>query len=404
MARAKAMRRLGRPALLAALLGLTTAPGQAETVLPGDLVTLQITEWRSVTGEAMEWPALRGPYPVTADGALDLPFIGRVPAVNRDGQALAQEIGNRLRQTLALTEQVELRLQITERAPVIVGGLARRPGAVDFLPGMTVRRAIALAGGLAGAGGEDTLPGYLSVSAQAAQLARAEGDLMLRIARLRAERDGQPKAVFPEPALLGPDGVARIADEAAILTLRHTAAARKVDLVQGRIALFSAEIATLQDKAAGLESQRALARAERDRVADLIGRGLAQSSRLLDAEQRLAAIESQSLDVGTATLRARQSLATAETELVQLDETRASDVLEALQRAETELADTRQRLGLQRGLIALMVPGGGMADAGGLVVTVSSAGGGMRLANWDSPLMPGDLVEIALPEGAGSDG
>lgn len=387
---------------MGALLALSCLlpPGQAvaEVLKPGDVVELRIVEWSGIKGEMREWTALKGPFTIAPDGWLDVAFAGRFAAADRNSGDVATDIAARLRETLALTSQVEMRLSIITRAAVILGGLARRPGPVDFQPGMTVRHAVALAGGVGTPHGETSVTSHMAVATELARLRRTEGDLMLRIARLEAERDGASQASFPPAALLGDDGRARIAGETAILALRQQSAARKVELIDSRIALFTAEITTLEEKSRGLDRQRGLVSGERDKVAAMVDRGLALSSRLLEAETRLSAIESQALDVGTAVLRARQSLAAAQNERIQLDETRVTEVLATLQRAESDLSDTRNRLELQRSLLGMALPVGQTGpDMAGVIVTITPASGGKpQVAAWDSPLAPGDLVEIGL--------
>ncbi|MPQ93029.1 polysaccharide biosynthesis/export family protein [Thioclava sp. JE_KL1] len=387
-----------------AVTALTAFPAYAEKLEAGDVVSLNIVEWRSVAGEMAQWAALKGPYEISSDGALDIGFIGKVETKGREAEAVAEEISARLKDTLALTEQLDVQLSITQRAPVIVGGLARKPGPVDFTSGMTVRHALALAGGLTGVSGDGTMSQYLSIAAQEAQLARQEGDLRLRIARLDAEQAGTTDANFPTAASLGQDGELRVAQEQSLLKLRLDSAKRKSELVDGQVTLLTQEIDKLQQKSKGLDHQRELIAEQRDKVAQLVDRGLSPSNRAIEAEQKLAAIQSQILDVDTAILRSRQALARAENDRLDLGAGRITQLLNDKQKAESELSDVRERLDLQRGLMRLAVPsaiGAGLAgEEGGpqLQVVVTPAGGGTAktVADFDTRLSPGDLVEVTL--------
>lgn len=91
---------------------------------------------------------LSGIYQVAGDGSIDFPLVGRVLV----GGLQPQEIQTAIRQSL-----VDLRLfrdpQVTVRVTqyrskkVSVLGQVQRPGVFDWLEGMTLMNAIALAGG-----------------------------------------------------------------------------------------------------------------------------------------------------------------------------------------------------------------------------------------------------------------
>ncbi len=395
-----------RPALGAvAVAALLCGPGVAlaDLIAPTDILSLRVIEWQSLDGTLREWTALNGPYEVHADGTIEVPFVGRIVAAGRATEDLGAQIASSLTELLALPALPAALVEIDRRGPVIVGGMVRLPGEIDFRDGMTARHAVALAGGMAASTPEGALMQRLNAEAQVQILGAEETGLVLKAIRLRAERDGLATADFPDPSKLSTVSAALVEQEQSLLTLRHERIERELVLVDGRRDLLNREISALEEKATVLQAQKALATEQRDATLALNQRGLAVNARLLDAEQTLGSVETQLLDVSTAKLRAGQALAVAETERLELVEGRAVDTVAELQKTETELTDVRARLALQTAVAALSglnatgasAPGA----AGGAIVSIlrKTSDGMQRVeVNWDAPLLPGDLVEVTF--------
>lgn len=385
----------------AALAALASAalPAAAETIAPDDVLSLRVTEWLPVERELRVWEAFGGSYPVGADGRVVLPHIGPIEAAGIDTADLGERIGAALMEHFALAAPPDASVAVAGRPPVLVGGAVRAPGEVPFTPGMTARHAIALAGGALAPASEDTglMVQRLTAEAQLGVLAAEEAALALRRARLRAELDGAETLGAVEAE--GPAARALRADEERLLTLRRERLARDLELIDGRIELLTQEIAALEAKEEALGRQRAIAEEARARAASLADRGLVVNDRLVDAERTLVLVETQLLDVSTAKLRARQQRTQAEGERVQLVEGRAADLLAELQNVELELAATRERMALQDAVAAFLT--GGLAEPdriAGFEVVVRRAGGAAAPGGLDTPLRPGDLVEVVRPD------
>lgn len=102
----------------------------------GDRLSVQ------VYGEA----ELSKEYAIGSNGRLSFPFIGEVPVMG----LTAIEVGQRLTEALRGDYLIDPKVTVTvvRYRPIYVNGEVKSPGAMDFEPGLTVRQAISLAGGM----------------------------------------------------------------------------------------------------------------------------------------------------------------------------------------------------------------------------------------------------------------
>lgn len=192
-------------ALLALALLPKLASAESYRLQPGDVLELR------VAGRA----DIRESMPVNIDGEIVVPLAGVMPAAGRALSEISDEIRQRIAMTalpvsndrgLSSAEHVHpslVSVSLRGYRPVYVDGAVRRPGAHDFVPGLTVRQVIALAGGTSPV--EDSEDPALRMIALRSQLedlrARALAS-QAKIDRLRAEIAEAPT---PGP---GTDGTA----------------------------------------------------------------------------------------------------------------------------------------------------------------------------------------------------
>src|SRR5688572_19455577 len=81
-----------------------------------------------------------GPFMVEADGSIDYPFLGRIPAAGLTGRELGSSIGQRLvaAQILVGTPQVTIELLQTPNKKVTVSGAVASRGEFMFAGELTV--------------------------------------------------------------------------------------------------------------------------------------------------------------------------------------------------------------------------------------------------------------------------
>ena len=179
--------------LLAVLLAPLPAQAEGYVLQPGDRVDIRVAGL----------PNLDRDLRIGADGTLSLPLIGRVSLGGQTVGAAEQDVARRFgevasrqrtlegRETLFPISPSEVSLSVTEFLPVYVSGEVKAPGAFAFTPGLTVRRALTLSGGI----GQDL--GY--VRDPMAQIAQVQGNidafgaelaaLDVRVRRYQAELD-----------------------------------------------------------------------------------------------------------------------------------------------------------------------------------------------------------------------
>lgn len=396
-----------RAAAFAAMLAGSSgaAKAQGATLLPLGTVRLQVLDWDAVEQAVRDWPALSGEYRIDAQGLMTVPFIEPIPTAGLDAGIVAGMIADRLRERFALSEAPVATLVPVDLPTIVVGGMVREPGAIEFRPGMTVRHAVALAGGLDEVltPGTSAMRDYVESEAQL----RILDDRLRRqnavLARLEAERAGTGGIVRPA-ALASPEDDALMAEQAEILERRRASQMSDLDALAEQIDLFRAEVASLEAKVAATERQRDLSRELFENAQSLAERGLARNDRLVDAERSLISAENQLLDISTAILRARQAISVAIRERETLVAARLADVAQQILDLRGELVETEARLAATERLVLLDADRTALAmsDPEALPaprVTLYREGPGAAEleANLDTVLMAGDLVSLALP-------
>ena len=145
-----ATRATTRTGLAACLLALSALPAAAEyRIGPGD--TIEVT--------ALSIPTFKQEATVSTDGTVMVPLLGDVPAAGLTVAELRQSLQKALpakavrqrnsegKESIAVLEPDEIGVRISKYQPVYLSGDVTKQGEHPFHPGMTVRQAIALAGG-----------------------------------------------------------------------------------------------------------------------------------------------------------------------------------------------------------------------------------------------------------------
>lgn len=131
----KLFRQSGRIGLLICALPWL-APAWADYQLaPGDMVQI------AVYGEDDLSPSIR----VDEGGRISYPFLGNMSVSGLTTEQLRQVIHDGLKGDYLIDPKVSV--SIAEYRPFYVGGAVNSPGNFSFEPGMTVRKALSLAGG-----------------------------------------------------------------------------------------------------------------------------------------------------------------------------------------------------------------------------------------------------------------
>jgi protein involved in polysaccharide export with SLBB domain len=217
------------------------------------------------TGDVLRVSVLGEPsYPleVVIDdaGSISLPLLGEIPARGLTPGALSQAIQLAFRQQKLILKPF-VKVEIGQHRPFFIAGAVANPGSYPFQPGITVRHALAIAGGFrpsATSGGVPALE-IADLRSSRANLTIEEYRLKVRLARLNAESRQDKSFVAPSdpPIELGPSLIREIvASEQAQLEARLAA-------FKDEISYFEASLVRARKEA----DMIAVAREEREKTA-----------------------------------------------------------------------------------------------------------------------------------------
>ncbi len=102
---------------------------------PGDQLTIR------VFGEQELSPTLR----IDDQGRINYPFLGQLNVQGKTASEIEREISGGLKGPYLVDPKVSV--AIAQYRPFFINGEVRTPGSYEFQPGLTVRKAISLAGG-----------------------------------------------------------------------------------------------------------------------------------------------------------------------------------------------------------------------------------------------------------------
>lgn len=400
-------RRTVRAGLLTALLAGTVvcpvvaAAADAYRLQPGDVIAI------SVAG----LPDMNLQAPVQMDGTLSVPLVGALAVTGLSLAEARAEIQGALagrllpgflpdgREVTRSVEREQVSAVILSYRPVFVSGPVVRPGEVSFQPGMTVRQALAAAGGVLQA--VPSVTSTISLRAAYAEAWHAALAASIRVWRLRRELD-DTVADFDAgawPAL--PEQEGWIADalriEIELRDARLEAEVRERTFLEQTLHQADAQVAVLREQ---LEIEKRNERMD----ADALATALRATSKGTYAQSRVAEVQSTALFSATRRLQTESNLMSMERrqtevarDLERLDEQRRLDRLSELR--DARVAEARDLARLESATDALNVAGvasSGRADSAALRILIVRDGVELaEAAGYDSPILPGDVLEIS---------
>ena len=349
-------------------------------------------------------PQLSGQFIVDGGGGVLLPLAG---SVSLSGLTLAEAqklIQDRFADGVLVQPAVSVR--ITEYRPIFVTGSVRKPGSYRFMIGQSVKAAIAAAGG-EGAPLEQSFNGavsdYITAEERVRQLEANHAVLLLRKARLEAQRDGNEN--FAMPMLVGFSRrnvdfeLAYSAENDTLSRLAETYRSQ-VQALQSQRPRMGAEIDAVTDQMAKQKEHLAIVN---DHLADLehlFAKGLLRKDVLLSEQIQKTLVEGQLSNFQAQVAHLRQTMGDLD---IRLGDVKANYLRQTL----TELQDTSQRLrevetsiGPARRLLEIKSQGAGSDfDEPEYSIRISRVrDGGMVTvdATEETMLSPGDVVEVKL--------
>ena len=289
-----------------------------------------------------EWPSLTGEFVVGANGALNLPLIGAVPARGRDIAELTTDISQRLQEKAQLGKTPETIVDIAQYRPFYILGGVERPGSYEYRPDMLVVNAIAIAGGLYRVDWSterDTIAARGQARIAAVQLSQ----LRAKELRLKAEFDGVES--FPQsPADWSIAELEFVEHERRLFSARLEHYRNQYEAHGETIVLLNGEIESLEGQITSAHKQENSVKRELEDVRGLVARSLAPAPRILPIERTLAQIEREQKEIATAIMRARQQINTVKIQREALKDERRSSALTELQTLEAQRKELEQQI------------------------------------------------------------
>ncbi|WGH78917.1 polysaccharide biosynthesis/export family protein [Jannaschia ovalis] len=347
---------------------------------------------------------------VDLDGNIRLAELGSIAAAGRSLDEVKAAIERGMAED-GFSGVSFVSVEVAGYAPVVVTGFVERSGAYDFLPGMTVGAALALAGGVGSDSGGGPDPDVLLASAgrRVTLAAGAITDAVATITRLEAALSGAPLPLGlpPDYAELVPEE--RRAEIGVLLELEGARLSVERARETAQLASWESEIADYAEQARLLDARIAVKtqslqrlETEFDDLEGLRSQGLATVARTSTLQQRLADDREELLALETAKIAARRARSLAERNRDAFLSDQRLERLDGLRRTRAELQDaTRSYRVAVDELVAVGDDSAGfsvLAEVLDLRFTIRSARPDRPAAaiDRDTPVLPGDILTVEV--------
>ncbi|MDP4005833.1 polysaccharide biosynthesis/export family protein [Methylobacterium sp. NEAU K] len=391
-------------------------PASAEyRISAGD--TLEVT--------ALSIPAFKQEATVGIDGTIMVPLLGEVPAVGLTLTELRQILQKSLpakavrqrnsdgKESIAVIEPDEIGVRIAKYQPVYLSGDVTKQGEHPFHPGMTVRQAIALAGGynLLRFRMENPVVETANLRAEYdsvwASIARESANvwrLKAIIAAARADKAPAPPPAATDAALGAPGSRATVAQKLAEqqLRLQISDITKEKEHLQRSLARSQTQLASLTEQQAKEKEGVTADADEYDQVRALFQRGAVVTTRLTDARRSVLLSSTRALQTLVQVTQLERDKSDVARKLERVDDQQALDALEKLQVAESNLTALRSRLNsvndklVYTGALRTQLLSGSRARASLAVFRQNKTSPDKIDAAEETELQPGDVVEVLL--------
>lgn len=298
----------------------------------------------SVLGEA------NYPVEVSVDdaGAITLPMLGAVGARGHTTTSLAAEIRRAFAAGNLIIESF-VHVDMAGYRPFFISGAVANAGAYPFTPGITVRHAIAIAGGFRALPAGDAVPALriADLRSERAELLIEEFRHQIRLNRLQVEHADAGE--FAAPLQIAPELSAALVND--ITASEHQQLAARQAAFDNELAYLTASLEraredakmaalVLEDRTKALESQKR----QFDIQRGLQGKGLATNTNVAAAERVLNSYQIDLSDAQFQQLRTSQDLMTLESTIRKKREDHELDILTQIQEAQIEIGKARSKL------------------------------------------------------------
>ncbi|WP_281401831.1 polysaccharide biosynthesis/export family protein [Microvirga soli] len=379
-------------------------------------------EYRLRPGDAVEMTIigaqeLRVRSPIAFDGTISLPLLGQAEAADLTLSELrakvVQQVSSKIyrqrtpegREIAHVLSPDDISLTVAEYRPIYLNGDVTRPGEQPFRPGMTVRQAVAVAGGY------DVMRFRMNNPIlESADLKAEYQSLWIEFARIQAQtwrlRTELGEDVSPTPKLdlpVSPETVQKF-----VGTEREQLKVRKSDLDKEKSRLRDAidqakmQLRVLAEKKAKDEEGNQADNSDLERLRQLLEKGTTINVRISEARRAALMSSTQLLQTIVEISNIERQQTEYARQLERTDDQRRMSVLTELQEANLRIAQVTTRLQTvsekllyTSTLQSQLVRGSGGRPS--FEVFRSGRNGRERIdADEETKLLPGDVVDITL--------
>jgi polysaccharide biosynthesis/export protein len=363
-------------------------------------------------------PELQRRIPVKSDGTISFPLLGMFSVAG----LLPSEVEAKVQATLATKifrqrtsdgreitvaiEPDEVTAVVVQYRPIYVNGDVSKPGEYVFHPFMTVRQAVALSGGYDVLRGRMENPLLLSADLKGeyqslwTELAKEQS----HVSRLKIEL-GEKETLDQTPHADSPVPPFRILEivsvEAEQLKTEQADYKREKAFLQRSIKLADEQIKVLSEQETKEEQGTQADAEELQRVIELFAKGTLTSPRVTDARRAVLLSSTRKLQTAAQLMQVKKQQEDVARQLERLDDQRRIKLLQELQESRAKLAQIRAKLqstGEKLRYVAArsQLVGGNELNPQIALVRKRENGRERIIADEDSELQPGDVVEVTL--------
>jgi polysaccharide export outer membrane protein len=260
---------------------------------------------------------------------------------------VSADIGDKLKQITGLAVAPTASVEVVKYPMIYVSGAVEKPSELEFRPGLTVKQAIAMAGGSqrhSSQTGDYSEAQQISYAGEINRMELQLKQLSARRARLMAELNDQPTITFPPEIKAAPDGsvIKQIMiSEIDLFNARADALRQQLVSAGDLETLLHNEINILDEKMSSQDEQVKIAQDELSDITKLVDTKILTTSRKTSLERIVAEMQAGKLDLVVASMQAKQKLSETERDALNLKGQRKTEAGQQLQTTETDIEDTK---------------------------------------------------------------
>jgi protein involved in polysaccharide export with SLBB domain len=316
----------------------------------GETLELRAGAWDARNKTFANWDGVAGSYKMAPDGNIHVPIAGAVEVVGKTLDEVADTIASRMQRIVGLTELPAVSVEVSRYAPVFVGGAVTAPGQFDFIPGMTVEKALAIAGGYYRLPNEEGTQqtSLTRITGEINQLRGSASKLLQQETRLEQEVQ-----LFSAETL--PDAVESQSSDpvqSKILSANIKVIKAELQSLKDLRVLLNEKISQLSEEIVLRDNQIELARKDLASMEHLKDKGLAVTTRVSSANTALNDLEAKRLQLEVARLDAQQRLNLASRDAATLFDRTRGEKLSELTEVKSKRFEVESRLELARKVYA----------------------------------------------------